>query len=129
MAKKNTLTDLSDYLSQNPNEIDVGTTNSKEEFLKKKPNNLVEIPKVRSETSLEELPEGTTLKEIAMYLHKRAEEEQKSFADLWMEVLEEGAKIDPLLKNTSVFKTLRHISTTSFNVVLEGISQIIKNKK
>lgn len=129
MAKNNTLTDLSDYLSQNPNEIELGSKPTKEEFLKKKPNSLVEIPKVKSETKNAVLPNGTGLAEIASYLHQKAESEGKSFADIWMELLEEGAKIDPLLKNTSVFKTLRHIQKTSFNVVLEGISHIIKNKK
>ena len=42
MAKKNTLTDLSDYLDQNPNEIDLGKTTTKEDFIKRKPNSLVE---------------------------------------------------------------------------------------
>ena len=50
MAKKNTLTDLSDYLDQNPNEIDLGKTTTKEDFIKRKPNSLVEVPKIKTES-------------------------------------------------------------------------------
>ena len=50
MAKKNTLTDLSDYLNQNPNEIDLSKTATKEDFINRKPNSLVDVPKIKTET-------------------------------------------------------------------------------
>jgi hypothetical protein len=67
--------------------------------------------------------------ELASYLHETAKAENVSFAELWMQIIDEGAKIDPLLKNASVLETIRNIRKTSFNVVLEGISQAIKKKK
>ena len=42
MTKKNTLNDLNDFLSENPNEIEVEAA-SIEEFLKSKTTSLVEI--------------------------------------------------------------------------------------
>ncbi len=127
MAKKNnTLTDLSDFLNQNPNEIELGKVKSKEDFISRSPNNLVNVPKPTAPkygTS-----ETRNLEEIAKYLHDRAEKENKSFTELWLQLLEEGVKIDPLLKHTTAFKTMRTIRKTSVNVVLEGITQLIKRK-
>ena len=129
MAKKNTLTDLSDYLDQNPNEIDLGKTTTKEDFIKRKPNSLVEVPKIKTESKSNPSLEGASMSEIASYLHSTAKANNVSFAKLWMQIIDEGAKIDPLLKNASALSTIRSIRKTSFNVVLEGISQAIKNKK
>lgn len=129
MAKKNTLTDLSDYLDQNPNEIDLGKTTTKEDFIKRKPNSLVEVPKIKTESKSNPSLEGASMAEIASYLHATAKADSVSFAELWMQIIHEGAKIDPLLKNASALSTIRSIRKTSFNVVLEGISQAIKNKK
>jgi len=129
MAKKNTLTDLSDYLDQNPSEIDLGKTTTKEDFIKRKPNSLVEVPKIKTESKSNSSLGGASMAEIASYLHETAKAENVSFAELWMKIIDEGAKIDPLLKNASALGTIRSIRKTSFNVVLEGISQAIKNKK
>jgi hypothetical protein len=130
MAKNNTLKDLNDFLSQNPSEIHIETIGSKEEFLNQQPNSIVKPDeKLASITSIPNLSLKTiTTKEIAKALHKRAEEENKSFAELWMEIIEEGAKLDPVLKNASLFKTIRTINKTSLNVALEGIAHLIKNK-
>jgi len=129
MAKKNTLTDLSDYLDQNPNEIDLGKTTTKEDFIKRKPNSLVDVPKIKTESKSNVSLVGVTMAELASYLHETAKADNVSFAELWMQIIDEGAKIDPLLKNASALDTIRSIRKTSFNVVLEGISQAIKNKK
>ena len=129
MARKNTLTDLSDYLKQNPNEVDLGKAESEEDFVRRKPNALVDVPKVTNDDNVNPDLKGITMAEIARYLHEKAKYDDKSFAELWMEIIEEGSKLDPLLKNASVFETLRNIRKTSFTVVMEGISQIIKNKK
>jgi len=129
MAKKNTLTDLSDYLNQNPNEIDLGKTTTKEDFINRKPNSLVDVPKIKTDTKLNPGLSEASIAEIAAYLHEKAKEDNVSFAELWMKIIDEGAKIDPLLKNASALGTIRSIRKTSFNVVLEGISQAIKNKK
>jgi len=129
MAKKNTLTDLSDYLNQNPNEIDLGKTTTKEDFINRKPNSLVDVPKIKTDTKLNLGLSEASIAEIAAYLHEKAKEDNVSFAELWMKIIDEGAKIDPLLKNASALGTIRSIRKTSFNVVLEGISQAIKNKK
>lgn len=129
MAKKNTLTDLSDYLDQNPNEIDLGKTTTKEDFIKRKPNSLVDVPKIKTESKSNPSLAGVSMAEIASYLHETAKADNISFAELWIKIIDEGAKIDPLLKNASALGTIRSIRKTSFNVVLEGISQAIKNKK
>ena len=129
MAKKNTLTDLSDYLNQNPNEIDLGKTTTKEDFIKRKPNSLVDVPKIKTESKSSSSLSEVSMAEIAAYLHEKAKEGNVSFAELWMKIIDEGAKIDPLLKNASALGTIRSIRKTSFNVVLEGISQAIKHKK
>ena len=129
MAKKNTLTDLSDYLNQNPNEIDLGKTTTKEDFINRKPNSLVDVPKIKTDTKLNPGLSEASIAEIAAYLHEKAKEDNVSFAELWMKIIDEGAKLDPLLKNASALGTIRSIRKTSFNVVLEGISQAIKNKK
>ena len=129
MARNKTLNDLSEFLRQNPNEVDLGKPQSREEFVKKEPNALVDVPKISSEKKSISGLEGVKLAEIAEYLHKLAQSEDKSFVELWLKVLEEGAKVDPLLKNTSAFKMFKTINKTSFNVVFEGISQFIKNKK
>ena len=129
MVKKNTLTDLSDYLNQNPNEIDLSKTTTKEDFINRKPNSLVDVPKIKTETKLNASLSEVSIAEIAAYLHEKAKEDNVSFAELWMKIIDEGAKIDPLLKNASALGTIRSIRKTSFNVMLEGISQAIKNKK
>ena len=129
MAKKNTLTDLSDYLNQNPNEIDLGKTTTKEDFINRKPNSLVDVPKIKTETKSNTSLSDVSIAEIAAYLHEKAKEDNVSFAELWMKIIDEGAKLDTLLKNASALGTIRSIRKTSFNVVLEGISQAIKNKK
>ena len=129
MPKNNTLTDLSDYLNQNPNEIDLGKTTTKEDFIKRKPNSLVDVPKIKTESKSSSSLSEVSMAEIAAYLHEKAKEGNVSFAELWMKIIDEGAKIDPLLKNASALGTIRSIRKTSFNVVLEGISQAIKNKK
>lgn len=127
MARKNnTLTDLSDFLNQNPNEIELGKVKSKEDFISRSPNNLVNVPKPTEPKYSSN--ETKNLEEIAKYLHNRAEKENKSFTELWLQLLEEGVKIDPLLKHTTAFKTMRTIRKTSVNVVLEGITQLIKRK-
>lgn len=124
--KNNTLNDLSDFLNQNPNEIDLGNVKSKEDFISRAPNNLVDVPKPKA--SKGNTRAKKSLSEIAQHLHDKAEKENKSFTELWLELLEEGVKIDPLLKNTTAFKTMRTIRKTSVNVVLEGITQLIKRK-
>ncbi len=129
MARKNTLTDLSDYLAQNPLEIETGKTTTKEEFIKKKPNSIVEVPQGNQKEFTASHLDGASISEIANYLHKEAKKQGISFTELWLQIIEEGAKIDPLLKNTSVLKTIKSINKTSLNVVLEGIGQLIKNKK
>lgn len=129
MAKKNTLADLSDYLDQNPNEIDLGNAVSREDFITRKPNSLVDVPKIKAESESISSLEGVSMAEIASYLHEIAKADSISFAELWMKIIDEGSKIDPLLKNTSTLETIRSIRKTSFNVFLEGISQLIKNKK
>lgn len=124
MAKNNTLNDLTDFLNQNPNEIELGKVKSKEDFISRAPNNLVKVPK----PSLNSNNSNKTLEEIAKYLHDKAAEENKSFTEIWLHLLEEGVKIDPLLKNTTAFKTMRTIRKTSVNIMLEGITQLIKRK-
>lgn len=127
MAKKNnTLNDLSDFLNQNPHEIDLGNAKSKEDFISRAPNNLVDVPKPKRAKVVSK--DKKSLADIAQYLHNKAEKENRSFTELWLQLLEEGVKIDPLLKNTNAFKTMRTIRKTSVNVVLEGITQLIKRK-
>ncbi len=126
MAKKNnTLSDLSDFLNQNPNEIEVGKVTSKEDFISRAPNNLVNVKKT---TVKKHKKNNKSLGDIAKFLHEKAEKENKSYTELWLQLLEEGVKIDPLLKHTTAFKMMKTIRKTSVSVVLEGITQLIKRK-
>ena len=106
MARRTTLKDLNDFLNQNPNTIEVDDVKSKEDFLKKSPNNLVSVENVSTKVH-DSKPKIANLEmdEIANYLHDKAKKEDKSFAELWLKILEEGAKKDPLLKNTNFLKT------------------------
>ncbi len=130
MARKNTtLNDLSDFLNQNPSEIDFKKVTSKEDFINRAPNNLVKVPKSdKKRTSKKTTADYKSLEDIATFLHEKAKKENKSFTELWLQLLEEGAKKEPLLKNTSAFKMMRTIRKTSVNVMLEGITQLIKRK-
>lgn len=131
MAKTDTLKDLSDFLNQNPNEIHFETISSKDDFMNQQPNAIVKAEeKTITLSSLNQSInyKSVTPKEIAKILHQRAKEQKRSFAELWMEVVEEGAKIDPLLKNTSLIQTIKTINKTTMNVALEGIAQFIKSK-
>ena len=128
MSKKNTLTDLSEFLKQNPQNTSYKKPKSKEDFLKSEPNSLVNVPQISNKNTIDIL-NNASLTDIAKALHNIAINKRKSFIDLWLTILEEGAKTDPLLKNTNAFKILKSIRKTSFNVVLEGITQLIKNKK
>lgn len=131
MAKTDTLKDLSDFLNQNPNEIQFETINSKEDYLKQQPNDIVKAEeKTITLSSLNQNLnyKNISTKEIAKMLHQKAKDQKRSFAEVWMEVVEEGAKLDPLLKNASLFQTIKTINKTSMNVALEGIAHFIKNK-
>ncbi len=126
MARKNnTLNDLSDFLNQNPNEITNKKVTSKDDFISRSPNAIVDVPKSRQDkTSIS----NRGIESIAKIIHDKAKKENKSFTEVWLQVLEEGAKLDPLLKNSNAFRTMRTIHKTSVNVVLEGITQLIKRK-
>jgi len=129
MGKNKTLNDLSEFLRQNPNEVEVGKPKSREEFIKKEPNALVDVPKISKVKNQEVDFDDLTIEQVAAFLHQKAKADDKSYVELWLKVLEEGAKTDPLLKNTSAFKMFKTINKTSFNVVFEGLSQFIKNKR
>lgn len=129
MAKTDTLKDLSDFLDQNPSEIHFENVASKEEFLNQAPNAIVKPEeKAMTLSTLNQSYKNITTKEIARTLHQRAKEQKRSFADLWLEVVEEGAKLDPLLKNATFFQTIKTINKTTLNVALEGIAHFIKSK-
>ncbi len=130
MARRTTLKDLNEFLNQNPNEIELDDVKTKDDFLNKSPKNLVSINKksksiVNSASSIK----NASVAEIADYIHKLAKKEDKSFADIWLKVIEEGSKTDPLLKNTSAFKMIRRINSTTFNVALEGVTKLITRRK
>ena len=129
MARRSTLKDLNEFLSQNPTSIEVDDVKSKEDFINKSPNNLVDVKTSTPKKETANLLSNATPADIAKHLHNLAKKEDKSFADMWMKVIEEGAKVDPLLKNTSLFKTIRTINQTTFNVAMEGISKFIKGQK
>lgn len=129
MARRTTLKDLNDFLNQNPNTIEVDDVKSKDDFINKSPNNLVDVATSVPKRETANLLSNASAADIAKHLHELAKKENKSFADMWLKVIEEGAKLDPLLKNTSVFKTLRTINQTTFNVAMEGISKLIKGQK
>lgn len=129
MARRSTLKDLNEFLSQNPNSIEVNDIKTKEDFINKSPNNLVDIDASASKKEGVILLSNASPADIAKHLHELAKKENKSFADMWLKVIEEGAKFDPLLKNTTLFKTIRTINQTTFNVAMEGISKFIKGQR
>lgn len=131
MARKNnTLTDLQNFLSENPNEIEfAGNAGSREDFIKREPNSLVDVPQAGAiEEDFRDMG-NVRLKDIANHLHTRAKREDKSFAEIWMELLKEASKQDPLLENTSLFQALRSLRTNSTSVISDGIAHIMKNRR
>ena len=127
MGKNKTLNDLSDFLNENPQQIQFKSPSSKAEFLRSEPNTLVDVPQIKEQKNNTDLLSASP-SDIANTLHLQAKQDKKSFVDLWLKILEEGAKKDPLLKNTNAFKVLKSIRKTSINIALEGISQLIKKK-
>ncbi len=127
MSKNKTLNDLSDFLNQNPQQIVFKTPSSKDDFLRSEPNSLVAVPQINEQKNTVDLLSASA-SDIANALHEQAKQDKKSFVDLWLKILEEGAKTDPLLKNTNAFKVLKAIRKTSINIAFEGISQLIKKK-
>ena len=128
MGRNKTLNDLSDFLNDNPQQINFKSPSSKAEYLKSEPNSLVDVPQIKEHQPKADWS-ALSPSEIANALHLQAKENKKSFVDLWLKILEEGAKKDPLLKNTNGFKVLKSIRNTSINIALEGISQLIKKKE
>ncbi|MBT4776585.1 MAG: hypothetical protein HOH13_05500 [Crocinitomicaceae bacterium] len=127
MTKKNTLNDLNDFLSENPNEIEVEAA-SIEEFLKSKPTSLVEINELAEKKELKKL-NGTSKEEIANYIHALAKSENKSFAEIWLEVLKIGSGQDPLLENTTIIQAIRSLRINSTAVASDAISYLLKKGK
>ena len=127
MKKNKTLNDLSDFLNENPQQIKFKNPSSKDEFLRSEPNTLVDVPQIKEQKNSSDLLLASA-SDIANALHEQAKQDKKSFVDLWLKILEEGAKKDPLLKNTNAFKVIKAVRNTSINIALEGISQLIKKK-
>lgn len=128
MAKKNTLSDLSDFLRENPNEIELGSS-SKEDFIKRQPNTLVDVPQAKDFKEGYKDLEGVQLKDIANYLHATAKKQDKSFAEVWMELLKEASAQDPLLENTNVLQALKSLRVNSSSVISDGIAHIMKSRR
>lgn len=129
MARRTTLKDLNEFLNQNPNTIEIDDIKTKEDFINKTPNNLVDVGSNITKKEVSNLLSSASPAALAKRIHAIAQEENKSFADIWLKVLEEGAKLDPLLKNTTAFKTWRAINQTTFNVAMEGLTKLIKGQK
>ncbi len=130
MAKKNnTLSDLNDFLRENPNEIEIDGATTKEEFISKQPSTLVDIPQAEKFTSESIKLENVSLKDIATYLHSTAKKQDKSFAEVWMELLKEASAQDPLLENTSIFQALKSVRKTSTSVISDGITHFMNSRK
>ena len=111
MARRSTLKDLNDFLTQNPNTIELDDVKSKEDFLKKTPSKLVSVENVASKANdIKSKKMNLDIADIAEILHEKAKKEGKSCTELWLKIIEEGAKKDPLLKNTSVFKKIERAS-------------------
>ena len=125
MARKNTLRDLQDFLHENPNEIEIETT-SREEFIKGKPNTLVEVTEAESHAKELKSLDGVTMDEIANHIHEVAKVQNKSFAEVWLEILKEGSNQDPLLENTNIRQALRSLRVKSTAVAADTIAYLLK---
>jgi hypothetical protein len=129
MARRSTLKDLSEFLEQNPSEIEMDDVKNKEDYLKKSPKAIVDVEEASLTKNRSKSPSPKMgMDEIAKLMHEKAEKEGKSFSELWLQILEEGAKIDPLLQNTNAFRMIRKINSTTFNIAMEGISKFIKKR-
>ena len=114
MARKNTLRDLQDFLHENPNEI------------KGKPNTLVEVTEAESHSKELKSLDGVTMDEIANHIHEVAKTQNKSFAEVWLEILKEGSNQDPLLENTNLRQALRSLRVNSTAVAADTIAYLLK---
>ena len=101
MARKNTLTDLSEFLKGKGPKATAG--DSIEDFVQEAPHALVDIDTIDVEAE-EEQGEEITTTDIAMYIHYLAAERNLSFTDVWLEVINEGTKLDPVLQTLAVTK-------------------------
>lgn len=129
MARKNTLKDLSEFLSENPNEIELDNSFvSKEEFINRKPNSLVEVPKATTKDESFKDLSGIELKDIANHLHTLSKKNNQSFAETWMELLKIASKQDPLLENTSFFQAVKSFRKNSTSVFTDGMAYLLKRK-
>ncbi len=125
MAKRNTLNDLNDFLKDNE-----ATTqpkdDSREAYVEDAPHTLIDVEVIEEEVNKKKTKVTTesigtmTAKDIADYVHQLAEEQDKSFTDVWLEIIAEGAKKDPLLKVDTILQTLINIPLTSLSVTRDG---------
>lgn len=126
MAKKaNTLNELNQYLEKNT-EFEV--LNPTEDFLTKEAVTLAKVDYFTEKKNiaiLEGKPEYTTI-ELSDYIHSRAKEENKSFVEVWLEVLEEGSKKDMLIPFDKAVRTWADIPFRSLSILKESISTMFR---
>ena len=126
MAKKktNTLNDLNQYLEKN---TEVEVLNSPKDFLKKE---AVTLAKVDYFTEKEHYAKPDKLlkyssTELADYIHLRAKEEDKSFVEIWLEVLEAGTKKDLIIPFDKAIHTwVDVIPQRSFAILKESFNSM-----
>jgi hypothetical protein len=123
MARKiDTLNELNLYLENNQ---EAEVLNASENFFEKEPLALTKVDYVSDKTDRPKPSEEKsqfTSKELADYIHTRAKEENKSFADLWLEVLEEGAKKDMLIPFDKAIQTWAIIPAKSLSILKESLN-------
>ena len=126
MAKKtNTLNELNLYLENNT-EVDV--LNSTENFIEKKAVTLAKVDYFTEKVNYTKpvnKPKYTSI-ELADYIHSKAKEENKSFAEIWLDVLEEGAKKEMLIPFDKAIRTWVNVPIRSFTILKESINTMFR---
>lgn len=140
MSRKiNTLNDLNQLLENN-NETSVlsptedffereAITLTKVDYFTEKEN--YDAPKETKEDTkpvikAQETKPNFTAIELANYIHAKAKEENKSFAELWLEVMEEGAKKDMLIPFDKAIRTWADIPGRTLNIFKESMNTMFR---
>lgn len=126
MAKRtNTLNELNQLLENN---TEVEVLNTTEDFFSKEAVTLTKVDYFteKGAVSDSEKKTGFNTKELADYIHSKAKQENKSFVEIWMEVLEEGSKKEMLIPFDKAIRTWIDIPGRSLTIMKESINTMFR---
>lgn len=128
---KSTIYEINRLVEKKEGKKKMPTSITKEEYLQISPtsvSSIEKLPEIIMVTDAED-EKLTAIQKIAKYIDTLAREEGRSFAEVWLDVLEEGAKIDSVTKGGGVVSLLQNIRKTSVNIFKDQIDGLNPFKK